>query len=101
MKVMSLETPSKPVRKSPALLFEEEEAEEVLEVDEIEDLRNHFVGDLEVTEGTLVLFIVLNVSSDRNLKIKSHCLSKRSDDSSCSLFNTPRHVFTRLLSRLI
>lgn len=101
MKVMSLETPSKPVKKSPALLFEEEETEEVPEVDEIEDLRTRFVGDIEVTEGTLVLFVVLNVSPDCNLKTKSHCLSKRSDDLSYSLFNTPRHVSTHLSLRLI
>jgi len=98
MKVMSLDTPSKPMRKSPALLFEEEEAEEVPVVDRIEDLRTRFVGDIEVTEGTLVLFIVANVSPDRNLKTKSRCLSRRNDDLSCSLFNTPRHVSTRLLS---
>lgn len=101
MKVMSLETPSKTVRKSPAVLFEEEEAEEVSEADRIEDLRTRFVGDIEVTEGTLMLFIVPNVSPDRNLKTKSHFSLKRSDDLSCSLFNTPRHVSTRLLLCLI
>ena len=47
MKVMSIETPTKAVKKSPALLFEEEE------VDELEDLRTRFVGDIEITEGTL------------------------------------------------
>lgn len=52
MKVMSLETPSKPVKMSPALLFEEEDAEQVPEVDELEYLRTQFVGDVEVTEGT-------------------------------------------------
>lgn len=101
MKVMSLETPSKPTKKSPALLFEEEEAEEVSEVDELEDLRTRFVGDVEITEGTLVLLTVLQVSPDRNLKIKSHCSSERSDDLCCSLFNTPRHVSTRISSRPI
>jgi hypothetical protein len=101
MKAMSLETPSKRVKKSPALLLEEEEAEEVPEVDELEDLRTRFVGDIEVTEGIPVLFIVLVLSPDRSLKTKSHCLLSRSDDLSCSLFNTPRHVSTRLLSRLI
>ena len=101
MKVMSLETPSKPVKKSPALLFEEEEAEEVPEVDRLEDLRARFVGDIEVTEGTLVPLIVLNVSSDHNFKTKSHCSSKQSDDLSCSLSNILRHVSTLLLSCLI
>jgi len=57
MKVMSLETPSKPVKKSPALLFEEEEAEEVPEVDEIEILRTRFVGDVEVTEDQEPLLV--------------------------------------------
>lgn len=93
---MSLETPCKPVKKSPALLFEEEEVEEVPEVDEVEDLRTRFVGDIEVTEGTLVLLVVLNVPPDHNLKIKSRYLSKRSDDLYCSLFNTLRHVSARL-----
>ena len=65
MKVMSLETPTKPVKKSPALLFEEEEAEEVPEVDELEDLRTRFVGDIEITEGTLVQFALLDASPDR------------------------------------
>jgi len=65
MKVMSLETPSKSVRKSPALLFEEEEAEEVPEVGEVEDLRTRFVGDVETTEGTPVPLIVLGESPDR------------------------------------
>jgi hypothetical protein len=76
-------------------------AEEVPEVDGIEDLRTRFVGDIKVTEVILVLFIVLNVSPDRNLKTKSHCLSNQSDHLTCSLFNTPRHVPTHLLSRLI
>jgi len=101
MKVMSLETPSKPAKKSPAVLFEEEEAEEVSEVDRIEDLRTRFVGDIEVTEGTLMLFIVPNLSPDRNLKTKSHCSLKRRDDLSCSRSNTPRRVYTSLLLRLI
>jgi len=63
MKVMSLETHTKPVRKSPALLFEEEE---VPEVDELEDLRTRFVGDVEITEGTPVPLIVLGESPDRD-----------------------------------
>ena len=52
MKVMSIETPIKPVKKSPALLFEEEEVDEAPEVDELEDLRTRFVGDIEITECT-------------------------------------------------
>ena len=59
MKVMSLETPSKPVNKSPALLFEEEEVDEAPEVDELADLRTRFVGDIELTEGTPTLLTVL------------------------------------------
>jgi len=47
MKLMSLETPSKSAKKSPTLIFEEEETEQV---EEVEDLRTQFVGDLEVTE---------------------------------------------------
>jgi len=61
MKVMSLETPAKLAKKSPALLFEEEEAEEVPEVDELEVLRTRFVGDIEITEGTSVLLTVLDI----------------------------------------
>lgn len=101
MKVMSLETPPKPIKKSPALLLEEEEADEVLEVDELEDLRTRFVGDIEITEGTVMLLIVLDTSPDHSSKTKSHYSSNRSDDLYCFLFNTPRHASTRLLSRLI
>ena len=64
MKVMSLETSSKPVKMSPALFFEEEDAEQVSEVDELEYLRTQFVGDVEVTEGTSALFVVLGASPD-------------------------------------
>lgn len=64
MKTMSLETPSRPVKKSPALVFEEEETEQAPEAEEVEDLRTHFVGDVEVTEGTPVLFVVRDVSPD-------------------------------------
>lgn len=96
MKVMSLETPNKPTKKSPALLFEEEETEEVPEVGEVEDLRTRFVGDIEITEGTPMSVTLLDPSPDPLLKIKNHCSSKRSGALSCSLFNTPRHVFSRL-----
>jgi len=101
MKVMSLETPTKPVKKSPALLFEEEEVDESPEVNELEDLRTRFVGDIETTEGIPALFTILYARSDDPRKIKSHCSWKRNDDSYCFLFNTPRHVFTRMYSRLI
>jgi hypothetical protein len=100
MKVMSLETPAK-FAKSPALLFEEEEADEVPEVDELEDLRTRFVGDIEITEGTPVSPTVFNAPPDHDQKIKSRCSSRRSDDLYCSLFNTLRHVFTRPRSRPI
>ena len=50
MKVMSLESPNK-TAKSPALVFEQEEAEDAPEVDQVEDLRTRFVGDIEITEG--------------------------------------------------
>ena len=66
MKVMSLETPSKLVKKSPAFLFEEEEAEEAPEVDELEDLRTRFVGDIEITEGTPALLAVFVASPDHS-----------------------------------
>jgi len=49
---MSIQTPTKPVKVSPALLFEEEEVDEAPEVDELEELRTRFVGDIEITEGT-------------------------------------------------
>ena len=49
---------------SPALFFEEEDAEQVSEVDELEYLRTQFVGDVEVTEGTSALFVVLGASPD-------------------------------------
>jgi hypothetical protein len=96
MKLMSLETPSKSAKKSPTLIFEEEETEQV---EEVEDLRTQFVGDLEVTEGTSVSFAALNVSPDQSLKITSHFSSKRNDDLYCSPFSTLRYVFTRLFSR--
>ena len=101
MKVMSIETPTKLVKKSPALLFEEEDVDEVPEVDELEDLRTRFVGDIEITEGTPVLHTVLDIPSDNPRKIKSHCSWKRSGDLYCFPFNTPRHAFTRSWSRLI
>ena len=98
MKIMSLGTPAK---KSSALPFEEEEAEEIPEVDELEDLRTRFVGDIEITEGTIMLLAILNPFPDHDSKTKSLCSSKRNDDLYCSRFNTPRYVPTRLLSRLI
>ena len=58
MKVMSLESPIKPTKKSRALVFEEEEAEQVPEVDKVEDLRTRFVGDLETTEGTSTFLLI-------------------------------------------
>jgi len=64
MKVMSIETPTKPVKKSPALLFEEEEVDEAPEVDELEDLRTRFVGDIEITEGTPALLTAPGTPSD-------------------------------------
>ena len=64
MKVMSIETPTKLVKKSPALLFEEEEVDEAPEVDELEDLRTRFVGDIEITEGTPVPPTASGASSD-------------------------------------
>ena len=62
MKVMSLESPSKLAKKSPALVFEEEEVEEAPEVDQVEDLRTRFVGDIEITEGTSMLLTVRHIS---------------------------------------
>ena len=99
MKAMSLESPTKAVKKSPALLFEEEEAE-APEVGELEDLRTRFVGDIEITEGISALLTVLDAYPNRNRKIKSHCSPKRSEDLYCSQFNTPRYVFVRPQSRL-
>ena len=58
MEVMSLESPAKPAKKSPALVFEEEEAEETPEVEELEDLRTRFVGDIEITESTSMLLTI-------------------------------------------
>lgn len=65
MKVMSLETPTKPVKKSPALLFEEEEVNGAPEDDELEDLRTRFVGDIEITEGTPVLLTIPDAPPNR------------------------------------
>ncbi|KAF9793015.1 ribonucleotide reductase small subunit [Thelephora terrestris] len=57
IKAMSLENPIEPTKRSPALVFEEEEAEVVPEVDELEDLRTRFVGDIEITEDQEPLLI--------------------------------------------
>jgi len=65
MKVMSIEAPTKPVKKSPALLFEEEEVDEAPEVDELEDLRTRFVGDIEITEGKPALLPAPGATSDK------------------------------------
>ena len=88
MKVMSLQTPAKPAKKSQALVFEEEEVEEV---PELERLRTSFVGDIEVTEGITTLLTILCTSPDCSKKTKSRCLLERNDDLCCSLFNTPRY----------
>jgi len=57
MKVMTLESPVKPAKKLPALVFEEEEAEEASEVDKVEALRTRFVGDVEITEDQEPLLV--------------------------------------------
>jgi hypothetical protein len=64
MEVMSLETPTKLVKKSPALVFEEEDREEVPEADELEDLRTRFVGDIELTEGMPMFPAIADTSAD-------------------------------------
>ena len=92
MKIMSLETPTRPTKKSQALVFEEEEIEEAPEADEVEDLRTHFVGDTEITEGTLVLLNAPDTFPDYIQQLKSRSSLKRSGGSCCSLFNTQRHV---------
>jgi len=52
-----LESPVKPAKKLPALVFEEEEAEEASEVDKVEALRTRFVGDVEITEDQEPLLV--------------------------------------------
>ena len=101
MKVMSIESPVKPAKKSPALLFEEEEVDETPEVDELEELRTRFVGDIEITEGSPALLTALGAPSDNPRQIKSHCSWKRSGDLYCFPFNTPRHAFMCHWSPLI
>lgn len=56
IKVMSLETPTKVSKRSPALAFEEE-TEEAQEVDELENLRMCFVGDIGITEDQEPLLV--------------------------------------------
>lgn len=65
MKVMSLNSPIKPAKKSPALVFEEEETDEAPEVGEVEDLRTRFIGDIEITEGTPMAAHRSDTSPDR------------------------------------
>ena len=94
MKVMSLESPTKPARKSPALVYEEEEADETQEVDELEVLRTRFVGDIEITEGTSILLSI----STRLLIIvnRSRATARRNETTICSVpYSIPRGVYLR------
>jgi ribonucleoside-diphosphate reductase subunit M2 len=96
---MSLENPIEPTKRSPALVFEEEEAEVVPEVDELEDLRTRFVGDIEITEGTPLRLALL----DHLLIIllRPRAITHRDEAAVCLVpYSIPRGMYLRAYVRV-
>jgi hypothetical protein len=92
MKAMSLESPTTPAKTLPALVFEEEEAEEV---DQVEDLRTRFVGDIEISESTSMVLTI--PTHPLIIFYRSRATARRNEATICIVpYSIPRGMHLRV-----